>query len=193
MLHFKKEQEQLSRQVEERRDARIFKLQKREVREAREAQERLRVVKSATVTADSPASKVNAKLLAEADDFIDLVASSGSPCCTPCKKDKDNYPRVVSPSPTKKKRTPEKSSSPVLPDGRVITRIIFDTPLLRLIEALIKRHNNTGVYPPPCCDSAKCGYSTGCLHGQRLALAKRLVELEFVLFGKNPGKFGGFV
>ena len=123
----------------------------------------------------SPVKK-NAELLTDADDFINLVSPFTSPVSTSCKSDRE----VVETSPTasKRQRPTESVLQPksVTPDERVINRIIDDTPLQRLIEKTLKKHTrgNPGVYPPPVCDGASCGYSTGCLHGQRLELVNRL-------------------
>ena len=185
LLFYKKGQ--LSREVAERRDARIFALQ-RQVRAAQlEKEERLRKKE----LLDSPAPK-NKELLAAADDFIDLVSPFSSPASTSYKREVDE----TSPSVSKRQRPTVRVLQPksITPDGRVIHRIIADTPLLRIIEQVMRKHNdgNTGMYPPPCCDGVSCGYSTGCLHGQRLALVKRLVQLECVLYGKNPSNFNGY-
>ena len=189
LLYYKKEQ--LSQQVAERRDARIFQLQ-RQVREARETEECLRT--KHTLINSSPAKK-NAELLTDADDFINLVSPFTSPVSTSCKSDRgvvETYPTV-----SKRQRPTESVLQPksVTPDGRVINRIIDDTPLQRLIEKTLKKYmrGNPGVYPPPVCDGASCGYSTGCLHGQSLELVKRLCQLECVLYGKNPSKFSDYV
>ena len=186
LLFYKKGQ--LSREVAERRDARIFALQ-RQVRDAQlEKEERLR--KKELI--DSPVQK-NKELLAAADDFIDLVSPFSSPASTSYKREVDE----TSPSVSKRQRTTAASvlqPKSVTPDGRVINRIIDDTPLQRLIEKTMKQHDdaNPAAYPPPVCDGASCEYSTGCLHGQRLALVKRLVQLECVLYGKNPSRFNGY-
>ena len=118
LLFYKKEQ--LSKEVVERRDARIFALQ-RQVREAQlEEEERLRKKK----LLDSPPSlQKNKELLAAADDYIDLVSPFSSPVSTPCKREVDD----TSPSASKRQRTTAASvlkPKSVTPDGRVINRII---------------------------------------------------------------------
>ena len=185
-LYYKKKQ--LSQEVQERRDARIFQLQS-EVREARAIEDAAREVRAKRKSAASSAAAAavrNEEILSEADDFIDLVSPpKNTPVHTPPKQ----------PTPPKRQRHSPVHTSHITPNGCVVKRFIPDTPLLRLIEKLLREHNgnNPALYPPPCCDNDRCGYSTGCLHGQRLALAKRLVELECVLFGKNPSALNGYI
>ena len=182
LLYYKKEQ--LTKQVTERRDARIFELQQ-QVREARKTEECLRQKN----VVDSVAKK-NETILADADEYIDLVSPSSSPASAPSKCDRREVDETT---PTKRQRTTLQPEL-VTPDGRVINRIIDDTPLIRLIEKTMEKHKDVdpGTYRPPVCGNVSCAYTKGCLLGQRLALVERLVQLERVLHGKNPSKFNAY-
>ena len=65
-------------------------------------------------------------------------------------------------------------------------RIMEDTALLRLLIRSQREINfgDPGTLPPPLCTSPMCPYSTGCLHGQRARLVRRLLEIENALYGK---------
>ena len=121
---------------------------------------------------------------------INLVSPSPGSDATP------RTPRTPTTStPTKRKKTSHlannKTQSQTSPPPMAThVQLVKDTPLLRLIVKMQREHHGeVGVYPPPLCNSHRCGYSRGCLHGQRYALAKRLVELEVVLFGLAPADY----
>ena len=72
------------------------------------------------------------------------------------------------------------------PSPKHPTVILRDTPLLQLLQQVKREYvGNAGVLSPPCCGSDMCGYATGCLHGQRRRLAARLLEVEYLLYGKS--------
>ena len=181
LLHYKKEQ--LTNQVMIRRNEKIAAL-RAEVMKVRAVENRKRAARNAArntavktaATVDNPPPATT-----PTSPFIDLVSSSSESDggeVSPPKRSRDSQERTRLPPPTP-------------PDGTFIPgKIVKDTPLMRLLLRLQQEHHgDVSVYPPPCCDSNRCGYSTGCLHGQRQRLAKRLVEIECVLYGKNPENY----
>ena len=186
-LYYKKQQ--LIKQVQTRRDKKINELRLevekvcQQEKRKRDARKRVPPIAyrhrtaAAVDTADNPPVATSPS----SSSVIDLVSSSES--------DDEG-----SQSPSKRPRAmkkPNRLPPPTPPDGTFIPgRIVTDTPLIRLLLRLQQEHHgDVSVYPPPCCDSNRCGYSTGCLHSQRKRLAKRLIEIECVLYGKHPENY----
>ena len=57
--------------------------------------------------------------------------------------------------------------------------------LQHLIDKLMSEESNMAMDPKECGHSG-CAYCTGCIMGQRYALAKHLVQLEIKLYGSYP-------
>jgi hypothetical protein len=54
---------------------------------------------------------------------------------------------------------------------------------LKSLITLLQNNGENMILNPPDCPNKRCPFCADCLMGQRYALAKRLVQLQYVLFG----------